>query len=557
MWRIAEYLPLLVIITIFAQSNGQGKSVKIVNQGGNETAPRLGLLASTLGVDPVPGASYGGSQPVGNLPSQDYLPTGGAPALPPTDYSGGGGGEAQVANLVSPNQCQCVPVEFCPSLGGGQGQQGGNLPPPGGVDPSYGQGQQGGLVPIPGGGGGGSYDGGQQGGNLPVIGGNTGGDSYGGGQQGGNIPVSAGAGTDPGLSSGYGDGGSGGGGGGGGQPNTDGAGLLDLRIVNRPPRPGGVQCLNGQVFCCDVQQPNPDYPGPGGSGGYANCGSRKFIDVPSKQLEYGEAKFGAYPWMAVILGKGNNYVGAGALISPYYVLTAAHKIKSWKQGASMKVRLGEWNAKEDDEPYKNVEVPIESVLIHPGFNLDNLQNDVALVRLAKPVDIKSYPHIEAACLPQKGYQYTGQRCWVAGFGKDAFGNGKHSYIMKEVDLPIVDSDICEQRLRTTRLGNYFKLNRYSFLCAGGEEGKDACTGDGGSPLVCDTGKGWQVVGLVAWGIGCADYGIPGTHKVVMNKYIEWRKTLFYHFNMCSLLFTGVYVNVPNYSEWINEEIYRY
>lgn len=43
-----------------------------------------------------------------------------------------------------------------------------------------------------------------------------------------------------------------------------------------------------------------------------------------------QAKFGAYPWMAVILGKGNNYVGAGALISPYYVLTAAHKIKSWK-----------------------------------------------------------------------------------------------------------------------------------------------------------------------------------------------------------------------------------
>lgn len=61
-------------------------------------------------------------------------------------------------------------------------------------------------------------------------------------------------------------------------------------------------------------------------------------------------------------------------------------------------------------------------------------------------------------------------------------------------------------------------------------GKDACTGDGGSPLVCETGKGgtWQVVGLVAWGIGCADYGIP-----------------------------GAYVNVPNYVDWINEEIYRY
>jgi len=75
----------------------------------------------------------------------------------------------------------------------------------------------------------------------------------------------------------------------------------------------------------------------------------------------------------------------------------------------MKVRLGEWNAKEDDEPYKNVEIPIESVLIHPGFNPENLQNDLALVRLAAPVDTKSYPHIESICLPQKGYPYTGKR----------------------------------------------------------------------------------------------------------------------------------------------------
>ncbi|ODN00518.1 Serine protease 44 [Orchesella cincta] len=509
MWRIAEYFQLLVIIAIFAHCHGQGKSVKIVNEGANGTAPRLGLLASTLGVDPVPG--YSGSSataPAGGIPSQDYLPTGGAPAL--EQYTSDGGG-IQGGNLVSSNQCQCVPVEYCPSLGGGQGQQqGGVFPIPGGGG-SHEGGQQEGNLPVIGGGDG-NYAGGQQGGNLPVIGG--GGDgSYGAGQ-GGNIP-----GTDPGLQPGYGP---------GDQPNTDGAGLLDLRIVNRPPRPGGVQCLPGQVFCCDGQNPGPN-PGPGGTGytGYANCGSRKYIDVPSKKLEYGEAKFGAYPWMAVILGKGNNYVGAGALISPNFVLTAAHKIKSWKPGATMKVRLGEWNAKEDDEPYKNVEVPIESVLIHPGFNIDNLQNDIALVKLAKPVDTKAYPHIEAACLPQKGYEYTGQRCFVAGFGKDAFGNGKHSYIMKEVDLPIVDQDICEQRMRTTRLGPHFNLNRYSFLCAGGEEGKDACTGDGGSPLVCNTGK-WQVVGLVAWGIGCADYGIP-----------------------------GVYVNVPNYADWINEEIYKY
>lgn len=196
----------------------------------------------------------------------------------------------------------------------------------------------------------------------------------------------------------------------------------------------------------------------------------------------------------------------------------------------MKVRFGEWNAKEDSEPYKNVEIAIDNVLVHPGFNPANLQNDIALVRLAEPVDTKSYPHIRAVCLPQQGYQYTGQRCWTAGFGKDAFEGGKHSYILREVDLPIMDSNECEKRLRSTRLGKYFELNRHSFLCAGGEEGKDACTGDGGAPLVCEAGKGgmWTVAGLVAFGVGCGDYGIPGG-----------------------------YVNVPNYVNWINEQIYKY
>ena len=48
---------------------------------------------------------------------------------------------------------------------------------------------------------------------------------------------------------------------------------------------------------------------------------------------------------------------------------------------------------------------------------------------------------------------------------------------------MIDSKECEKTLQTTRLGQNFKL-RDSFLCAGGEEGVDTCTGDGGGPLVC-------------------------------------------------------------------------
>lgn len=46
-------------------------------------------------------------------------------------------------------------------------------------------------------------------------------------------------------------------------------------------------------------------------------------------------------------------------------------------------------------------------------------------------------------------------------------------ILKRVELPVVHHDTCQDIMRTTRLGKYFLLDR-SFICAGGEVGKDTC-----------------------------------------------------------------------------------
>ena len=70
--------------------------------------------------------------------------------------------------------------------------------------------------------------------------------------------------------------------------------------------------------------------------------------------------------------------------------------------------------------------------------------------------------------------FSGQRCFVSGWGKDAFGGGgSYQQVLKEVDIPVLLDFDCERKLKKTRLGFDFVLHP-GFVCAGGEEGKDSC-----------------------------------------------------------------------------------
>ena len=187
------------------------------------------------------------------------------------------------------------------------------------------------------------------------------------------------------------------------------------------------------------------------------------------------------------------------------------------------MRVGEYDASGFNPPesVQHQEYTVVRILKHPSFNTARLDHDLAILTVDKVINLSSST-VNTACLPACDDQFdfrfnngSGTRCWVAGWGKNS-ADGTFQFLQHKVDIPLVDSTRCNAELKAainlkkSGVGNKFTLDA-SEICAGGEVGKDACTGDGGSPLVCQAVSGrWTVVGLVTWGVGCAS-NIPGVY----------------------------------------------
>ncbi|KAG5666951.1 hypothetical protein PVAND_014956 [Polypedilum vanderplanki] len=320
---------------------------------------------------------------------------------------------------------------------------------------------------------------------------------------------------------------------------TDGSGIIQGRILTNGKNPNsslgtnsticqpvntGTNLLTSTQSSCDSNYMSLCCPSDGYTCGNKNKDFKIFLSISMSFLgiryppipnapiaSSGQAAYGAYPFQAILMAQDFSYISGGVLINQFYVLSTAHKLINASQ--PLKVRFGDWDASDTYEPLPNVEIN-GTYYIHPSFNSKNLQNDISIVRLQSAVNLGQYPTIGSICLPN--ITLSGLRCWVSGYGKNGTDStGRYQRILKEVDVPLIDATTCAKNLRTV-LGNTFSLDKKSFLCAGGESGKDSCIGDGGSPLSCFVGTRFYLVGLSA----CGQAGLPSVY-VNIQSYIPW------------------------------------
>jgi len=314
---------------------------------------------------------------------------------------------------------------------------------------------------------------------------------------------------------------------------TDGAGLIDIRNGFGALTPEDSKCPGFLDVCCK----DPDFvppPPPPIVKYQAKCGRRNFNGLGARIQGFteSESQFGEWPHMCAVLHAKpveqeagysggepetvNLYQCGGSLIAPGVILTAAHCVDKFRQNPTeLKIRCGEWDTQHQTEPYPHQDRDVQNMAIHPEFDGRNLQNDFAVLFTNGEFILDQ--HIDTACLPAADEIFDGTTCFATGWGKDQFGAaGQYQVVLKEIDLPVVNHGVCQDKLRTTRLGQKYKLHD-SFLCAGGIPGKDTCKGDGGSPLVCPSKydpNTYVQAGIVAWGIGCGEQGTPGVYADV-------------------------------------------
>ncbi|KAG5885758.1 hypothetical protein JTB14_031195 [Gonioctena quinquepunctata] len=202
-----------------------------------------------------------------------------------------------------------------------------------------------------------------------------------------------------------------------------------------------------------------------------------------------------HPWQVSVQHRNSHFCG-GFLISNTWVVTAAHCI-TLGFSTNLNIRAGStrWNN-------GGQTVAVSTVIVHPNYSDNNINNDIALLRLAAPVNVAN---ARAAALPAAGQTITpGASVSITGWG--ALGENLGApVILQQVVVPAISRADCR------RLYSVSEITPQMF-CAGvvGVGGKDACQGDSGGPAVVNG----QVVGIVSWGRGCARPQWPGVYTKV-------------------------------------------
>lgn len=239
-----------------------------------------------------------------------------------------------------------------------------------------------------------------------------------------------------------------------------------------------------------------------------------------------EATPGEWPWQVALVRKGtdlyNNQFCGGTIITADWVVTAAHCVDDVTPN-QVDVVAGVHDLSNPGANFQRR--TLAQIVVHPGWNTANGDNDIALLKLSAPIAERpasggTLPIQHLDLVPGNVGDLAGRDVTVTGWGNrkaDPPGGPPPDYPSRlhKVTVPVADQASC--------VAAYAHLNPVTdnMLCAGQlGSGKDACQGDSGGPLAYQNNGTWQLAGVVSWGEGCAHPNYYGVYARV-SRYVDW------------------------------------
>lgn len=242
------------------------------------------------------------------------------------------------------------------------------------------------------------------------------------------------------------------------------------------------------------------------------------------------ATTGQFPWIAAILyrdvtSRSGAIICGATVLSPTWVLAAAHCVIDYRDQydhvypapggedyvgpEALDVLTGVSSLAGDTGGQR---IPVAAIYPHPSSTGVNNDYDFALLRLARPTVAPPLALIGSspaeAVLDDPGSLAT-----VAGWGWNGTG---YPADLNTVDLPVLPDQVCATAYPAGRVsgGEPTEFRAQSMLCAGVlAGGQDSCQGDSGGPLATRApDQTWRLIGVVSWGDGCAEPGLPGVYS---------------------------------------------
>ncbi|XP_069156593.1 trypsin-1-like [Procambarus clarkii] len=214
-----------------------------------------------------------------------------------------------------------------------------------------------------------------------------------------------------------------------------------------------------------------------------------------------DANIGEWPWVVYLKIKvsGSFVECGGSIISPLYVLTAAHCVfdVNKKKGDSVRVIASEYDLKDEMETDRQ-SVIVRRVRIYPRYDNVAQIGDIALLKLKRALVLGE--GVAPACLAPPG-NYEGDTVVLAGWGNLKF-NGQSPEKLQEATQKVVNLDECARNYSTlpdsdeqplTDEHVFYKWLTSVFVLHGGN---------------------WS------YGHRCAEPGFPGVNTFVPS-YISW------------------------------------